>query len=178
MRSLSQLAAAVNPAGKMLTKSARLNAVGPSDMQIPENPRRSIGAMLPIQGPLSPVTMLTFSVRFSRAIKAFALTSACSHPPVPVEYAYQDLLELEAIVFHWLSLHIAGGLLLILWDWELARPSTTVKRWLLMKKAITFDRRTILRVLRRKDLSNIDAVNSYFLGNYLGICNPQLLFWI
>jgi hypothetical protein len=98
MRSLSQLAAAVNPAGKMLTKSARLNAVGPSDMQIPENPRRSIGAMFPIQGPLEPVTMLVFSVRFSCAMKAFAFTSACSHPPVPVEYANRDLLELESVV--------------------------------------------------------------------------------
>jgi hypothetical protein len=80
MRSLSQLAAVVTPAGNILIKSARLIAVAPSEAQSPEKSIRGIAAILPTHEPEldEPVTIIAFSVRFSCAKKALALTVAAS----------------------------------------------------------------------------------------------------
>lgn len=79
----SQLAATVMPEGKMLTRWARLIALGPSRRQRPGKPIRSMGLILPMQPvPTSssvPVIMVTFSVRFKCKTKSTAFAVAESH---------------------------------------------------------------------------------------------------
>lgn len=83
MRSLSQLAAAVNPAGKTLTKSAVRRESGPSWRHRPEKLRWGIGSIFPIHGPpIRPVTRYAFWSRLRCEIKSSAWQSACSQLPV------------------------------------------------------------------------------------------------
>lgn len=87
--SRSQLAPALVPPGKILTRCALFTALGPSRRHMPGNPTPSMGRRAPMQpvrlpSDRLPVTAVAFSVRLSCETKSAALASAWSHSIVGV----------------------------------------------------------------------------------------------